>query len=326
MVSAIASPKGKVGLTDVAISTRKPPADLPETSVRLDEALIIDDIMLDGSAEEVGISTITVDGLAVAGWQEGQRISLAGAVPGTQPLPSRAQPVPKQERHRRGSCRGRPRQWRRGWLECVPGCAAQLVNSSLRWRSEFTDPSRSGGARRLKRPSENVTWPLSGDSQLSLALAANQQARIALDGVLALAQGDGSINYSLDGLPLTWFNPNLPAALKAHVYRRRGSRLQADVALGELRAHANRPGRRDHASFLLTREGAKESLTGWETVRLEGLAVDMEENHLVLQKLAIDNYKGRLHIARDGSINAMNVWKAEVGEAGRGNCRRPHRG
>ena len=46
----------------------------------------------------------------------------------------------------------------------------------------------------------------------------------------------------------------------------------------------------------------------------EGLAVDLNQNSLLLEKLAIDDYKGRLHIAADGSINASNVWKEEVGE------------
>jgi hypothetical protein len=75
--------EGKMGLTTVAI-VPKAPEGLPETSVQL-KSLDIEDITLDGSAEKVGINTITVDGLAVAGWQEGQRISLQELFLGAQP-------------------------------------------------------------------------------------------------------------------------------------------------------------------------------------------------------------------------------------------------
>ncbi len=36
--------------------------------------------------------------------------------------------------------------------------------------------------------------------------------------------------------------------------------------------------------------------------------------NLVLEKLTIDRYIGRLHIKEDGSINASNVWKEELGD------------
>ena len=292
--------EGKIGLSTVNIAP-KSPKELPETSVQLD-SLGIEDITLDGSAERVGINTITIDGLAISGWQEGQRLSLQELFLGTQPTDPGAAPLEEDEAEEEDSTEI-------GWSVALN--KAKLINSSMRWRSEFTDPPTLD-IKPIDASIENVTWPLSGDSQLALGLAANQQAKISLDGVLALAQGDGSINYSLDGLPLAWFNPNLPEALKAQIT---GGNIQitGNVALGEFTPMQIGL---DGAirNFSATREGAEENLTSWETVRFEGLSVDMTQNNLLLQKLAIDDYKGRLHIAKDGSINAMNIWKEEVGE------------
>lgn len=292
--------EGKMGLSTVAVAP-KAAEQLPDTSVQL-KSLDIADITLDGSTETVGINSITVDGLAVAGWQEGQRISLQELFLGAQPAATGAT-APAE------AAAGEDSPGEAGWRVALG--KAQLINSSVSWRSEFTDPPLLDISP-IAASIENVNWPLSGDSQLALSLAANQQVKITADGILALAPGNGSINYSLDGLPLTWFNPNLPEALKAHFT---GGEVQVagTVALGEF---APLQIGLDGAinNFSATREGDEDILTGWETVRFEGLAVDMEQNNLVLQKLAIDDYQGRLHIAPDGSINAMNVWKAEVGE------------
>jgi len=287
--------EGKIGLSTVNIAP-KSPKELPETSVQLD-SLDIENIMLDGSAEKVGIKTITVDGLAVSGWQEGQRFSLQELFLGIQPADPGAAPPEEED------------STEVGWSVALN--KAQLINSSMRWRSEFTDPPTLD-IQPIEASIENVTWPLSGDSRLALGMAVNQQAKISLDGVLALAQGDGSINYSLDGLPLTWFNPNLPEALKAQ-FTGGNIQIAGNVVLGEFTpTQIGLDGA--IRNFSATREGAEDILTSWETVRLEGLAVDMTQNNLLLKKLAIDDYKGRLHIARDGSINAMNIWKEEVGE------------
>lgn len=300
--------EGQMGLSTVAIAP-KSPADLPETSVQL-KSLAIENITLDGSTETVGIDTITIDGLAVAGWQEGQRISLQELFLGTQPTESgAADPEEEEGEEEQKAEETGQNATEAGWSVALN--KAQLINSNVRWRSEFTDPPLLD-IQPLEASIEHVTWPLSGDSQLSLALSANQQASIAVDGVLALAAGNGSINYSLDGLPLTWFNPNLPEALKAH-FSGGDIQIAGTVALGEFApAQIGLDGA--IRNFSVTREGAETTLTGWETVRFEGLSVDMEQHHLLLQKLTIDDYKGRLHIARDGSINAMNIWKEEVGE------------
>ncbi|MBK6508123.1 MAG: DUF748 domain-containing protein [Haliea sp.] len=66
--------------------------------------------------------------------------------------------------------------------------------------------------------------------------------------------------------------------------------------------------------FSARQQEAEIQLTGFDLLRIDGLAVDMLEHNLVLKKLTINSYTGRLHINEDGSINASKIWQAEVGE------------
>ncbi|CAA0123382.1 Uncharacterised protein [Halioglobus japonicus] len=159
---------------------------------------------------------------------------------------------------------------------------------------------------------ENLNWPLAGDTQMSLSLAINQQAKIAVTGTLALEPGNGSIDYSLEGLPLAWFNPNLPEALKATITGGNVD-LKGQVALQEY-APTTIALERKIREFSARREGAEVQLTGFDLLRIDGLTVDMTEHNLVLKQLTIDSYTGRLHIQEDGSINVSKIWQAEVGE------------
>ena len=188
---------------------------------------------------------------------------------------------------------------------------ARMTNSGLRWRSKITEPSELE-IRPIEASVKNITWPLSGETALSLKLAVNEQANIDINGTLALAEGNGTFSYTLDGLPLAWFNPNLPGALKAKIS---GGQARAD---GQLTLQKFEPTTialnaiiRD---FSARQEDAETLLTGFSAMRFDGLSVDMEQHNLVLEKLSIESYTGRLHIKEDGSINASNIWKEEVGD------------
>ena len=64
---------------------------------------------------------------------------------------------------------------------------------------------------------ENFNWPFAGETGLSLSLNVNGQPSLALEGALVLEEGAGSISYKLGKLPLTWFDRNLPDALKTTI-------------------------------------------------------------------------------------------------------------
>ena len=128
-------------------------------------------------------------------------------------------------------------------------------------------------------------------------------------------QGAGALRHQLSALPLPWFNPNLPAALNA---RLTDGQLQvagevtlagyAPVTLGMDGAITGFAGR-------IT--DAEQSITSWGRCAGTKLFIDILRHQVELARLSIDNYSGRIHIRKDGSINAQNVWKQEVGGNGR---------
>jgi hypothetical protein len=186
-----------------------------------------------------------------------------------------------------------------------------LRNSSVRWRSGFTDPQILN-ITPLEASLENLSWPLSGETPMAMSLSVNEQAKITVDGGLALDSGTGSLAYSLEGLPLTWFNPNLPKALKAAITSGEVA-VNGQVALQDY-APTTIALEGSIRDFSARRQGVEVELTGFELLRIDGLAVDMNEHSLLLEKLTIGSYTGRVHIQEDGSINASKIWQEEVGE------------
>ncbi|MEZ5503998.1 MAG: DUF748 domain-containing protein [Halioglobus sp.] len=283
--------EGHVRLSAIDIAPRSPD-QIPDTAVRL-RTLDIHDIEVDSATRQVNIDAVDMDGVEVATWREDAQVSLQPLFAVNLPASGAAADDDS----------GAP--WR------VNLNRAQLRDSSLHWRSAITDPPVLD-VRPLAASVEHITWPLSGDTRISLNASVNDQAQIAINGSLALDPGNGTIDYALEGLPVTWFNPNLPKALKATVT---GGQVEVKGQLA-LQDYAPTTIALGGAvrDFSARQEGAEEALTGWDSVRFEGLAVDLQQHSLVLEKLAIDTYTGRLHIHKDGSVNASNIWKEEVGE------------
>lgn len=285
---------GHIGLSAIDIVPIAP-EQLPDTALAF-KALDINNIGLESTTQQVTIDTISLNNLNVATWLEDSTVSLQSLFAVNLPAGPPEEPVEEDTDET-------------GWSVTLN--KAQVLDSSLHWRSQLTDPAELD-VQHIEAGIEHVTWPLSGDSKLSLGLTVNENTRIAADGTLALAEGTGNIAYSLDGLPLVWFNPNLPEALKATVTSG-AVEVKGQVALQD---YAPTTVALDGAirDFSARREGAEIQLTGWDSVRFEGLTVDMDEHSLILEKLAIASYIGRIHIQEDGSINASNIWKEEVGE------------
>lgn len=276
------------GLAVIPVAT----APLPDTSASL-KAVDIDGIELTSTARSISVNTVTLDTLALSGWMEDERISLSELF-----VPEGLADTAVAD----DDTAVQP------WTVTLG--KAQLRNSSVLWRSEFTDP-QTLQVKPLEASVENIQWPLAGDTQFALDLSINEQAQLNINGTLALEPGNGSIDYSLEGLPLTWVNPNLPKPLKIKVTGGEVA-VQGQVALREY-APTTIALDGDIRDFSARREGVELQLTGFELLRIDGLAVDMAEHNLALQKLTINSYTGRLHIQEDGSINASKIWQEEVG-------------
>jgi len=285
---------GAVRLHDLMLRPQQPDA-LPDTFLGLKE-LALDGVTVDGPHQTTGIGKATLTGLTVAGWQEGDRVSLAelfvahpdGAAPATGAPP---EPEPEDTASENG--------WQ------VDLGELQIPDAGLRWRSGFTDPGLLQ-VTPITAVIRGVQWPPAGDTTLDLGLTVNGAATLTVDGTLNLADGNGRLDYALAGLPATWFTPNFPTA------------LHAQITQGEIRAEGNTV----LAGFAPTTvamngaitdfsgrlRDAAESLTGWKAVSWRDLQVDLEQHRVTVGKLVFDTYSGRIHINEDGTINAQKLW------------------
>ena len=283
---------GRIGLQSIDIAPQSR-VDLPDTAVTL-AALDITGIALDSSNKKIALGLASLDQLAVSGWMRNSGISLerlfALKLPTTEDSADEETTAP---------------DWTIALTE------AKLVNSELHWRSPFTAPELLD-IKEINASIGPVTWPLSGDSQISVDLATTEGAHVTTQGTLAMADGNGTIDYSLNALPLSMFNPNLPQALKAKITRGTIA-LKGQVTLKNY-APASVALNGSINKFSARTEYEETELTGWDLIRFQGLAANMEAQTLSLEQLAIEAYTGRLHIQKDGSINASNIWKEEAGE------------
>lgn len=286
---------GQATLADLDIQPLEG-SELSDTALAM-QALTVSAISVDGGKASVDIGEVRLDGLAVAGWSEGAQVSLAELFSLDRMPASEAPPSPVEEET--------GPEWQ------LKVADINLLNSDVRWRSEFTDPPLMVISP-LQARAQAVSWPFSGDSPLSLSLAVNDAAQLDVSGAIALATGEGKLGYELAGVQLVWFNPNLPSALKASIT---AGQLDNRGALGfkeflpvTIETNGSITG------FSGRIEGGEEALTRWDAVRWTDLAVDLDERTVDLEKLLIHDYEGRVHIAEDGSINASRVWQDEVGE------------
>ncbi len=284
--------EGALRIYDTRIDP-KASGELPETAVELG-ALAVTGITIDGPAQHAKIEAVDIDGLAISGWSEGSRVSLAEMFAVDMGEPAAAD----QEDAEAGD----------PWTAEI---ASIGLLASVDWRSEFTDPPHLQ-VTPLEAQVQGLRWPFDGDTGVTVNLRINEQAEAGASGTLALASGDGRIEYQLKGLPLTWFNPNLPKELKAELTGGEVELAGKTALSGFVPARIGGTGA--ITGFSGKVEGEEDSLTSWETVQWQDLQVDLDQRSVALGKLSIIGYSGRLHIREDGSINTQKLWQEEVGE------------
>lgn len=287
---------GKLALRELAM-VPKENSDLSDTGVRL-AGLDIGPVTLDGTGQSVEIGDIGITGLALDGWMEGDRLSLQelflGPTDPNEPPPPEADPAEEAAPE---------------WTVALN--QLKLNDGAITWRSEFTDPATLS-VTPIEATIGPVSWPLAGETSLALSLTANEAATIETGGTLALADGAGTVTYALQGLPLAWFNPNVPPAVKVKIMEG-ALQIEGDVSLAEFAPQLiNLSGAITELSVRV--EDSDVPISGWETLRVQGLAVNMVDHHLLLEKLSIDDYTGRIHIMEDGSINTSRALQEELGD------------
>lgn len=272
--------------------------DLPDTLVGL-EALELQGISVDGPARSIEVEQLSLTGPRVEGYSEGAEASLQ-ALFDMSGLPGGEAEQPALETEESGP------EWR-ATLQ-----ATGLQNGTIAWRSEFTDPelTRIDG---LELQLGALQWPPASPTSVSTALRVNDQASLQLDGAMHLDSGDGDFSFEVAGLQVPWFSPLVPDAFQADIgggeVATRGSVTLAGFTPGLLELDG------EISEFNIRIHEAEDQLTGWQALHWRDLSVNLEKQHVTLQTLRLDQYKGRVHIFADGSVNTSRVLREELEKA-----------
>jgi Domain of Unknown Function (DUF748) len=256
---------------------------LPDTAVAL-KSLRATDIVIDSAVEQLHIPALAVAGLAVQGWSEGATVSLVELLT--------PQNLPTSEQEPSTS----------NWQVTIANAA--LGESSLDWRSDYTEPGHLQ-VTPLELTLNNIQWPPEGEMSAELELAVNSLATLAVDGNINLADRSGALSFQLDDLPLNWLNPNLPKTVDASI-----GKGEAKVS-GQLRLQEFTPVQvqldGDIRDFAVTVSEDENTITSWKSVRWKALDIDVTNRTIALQSVFIDRYSGRLHIHEDGTVNTQRA-------------------
>ncbi len=269
----------------------KSTVDLRDTALKL-ERISVANIAVDSSSERASVASVTLDGLTLAGFSEGSRVSLQELFT---PVDDGKEPTATEP-----DAAEQPANWQASIGEIA------LENSEIQWRSEFTDPPILA-LKPLSLKLGQLNWPLRGSTPIALNVTANDNTPITVDGELTLGEGGGDLSYSLEQLPLALFNPALPDPLRLEIddgkLSVKGQASLAEFSLTQISA--------DGAvkTLALNAKASKATLGGWQAVTFEQLAVDLTKRDLALGKLSIDGLTGQLHISKDGTVNTSNVWQ-----------------
>ncbi len=290
---------GKLSVSDLELLPYDPQA-LRDTSITLN-AFSVDDIRVSSEQQRADVGAVTINGFAANGWMEDERISLMEMLTG--PAAAEEEPAPAEETSEDA-----------GWSAAI--ASVNIDGSAVNFRSAFTEP----GLLQISPISasvKNLNWPLQGASPVQLAVTLNEQADLTVAGSLSLDSGSGELDYSLQNLALPWFNPNLPAALKATItdgaVAVKGSASLQEFAPATIALDGAIT---DFAVQLQQEleqgEGEETIRNGWKSVRIAGLAVNTVDRSIALKRIAIDDLVGRVHIFADGSVNALSAWEEEA--------------
>ena len=290
--------EGLVSVDDIDIAPMDPGA-LADTGVSL-TSIRIPEIEVDSTRQHASLGLMTIDALQVDGWMEGEQVSLVDLF-AIKELPTEETEESDDTQDEAGESRP--------WTAEIAGAA--LVNSAIRFRTPFTDPPLLE-VNPLEASLGRINWPLAGDTSMDLNLSVNNELTAGIDGALDLGSGQGALEYRIKGLPLVWFNPNFPTALKAQLTN---GYLATDgrVTLADF-SPTNIENQGEVSDFAGKIQDAEEAITSWDLVRWEDLSVDLVGRVIELKKVYINRYAGRVHIREDGTVNAQRVWQEEVGE------------
>jgi hypothetical protein len=280
----------------------------PDTHARLQE-LTLQDWEVDLLAETAGADLLRLRGFELAGFDEGDSISLVEMF-----LPA--------ENGSAAAGGGDPDEAGAGVSDAdaettlawqLSLARFSLDDSGITWRTPRLQPEQMR-VHPLRITASELAWPATAPSPFATELAINDLTRLATEGELHLGSGDGRARVTLTDFELPWLDPTVHEQLRTDL---RSGRLSLETELG-------------FAAFAPASASFDVSLTSFATVlhetqqeafSLGSLTVSGGEADLVAQRLRIAEVSlqrpaGSLQILENGEININGVVREiPVGEA-----------
>jgi hypothetical protein len=300
---AVTVDEGTVQLRQFALQPRDPAA-IADTALAFDR-FELDGIAVDSAARRLGAAAASLEGLALSGFLEDERISLVemlvpAAAGGNGDAPAGAEST--EARDMDGS---EPSPWQ---LELG---RFTLPDARIRWRSPYTAPATLS-VDPLTVELRDLAYQPAGDSGVTLALTLNDEATLSVAGSIDAGPGSGSLAIELAALPVTLANPLLDSVLNAAI---EGGRLgvTGEVTLADF-APATVGADLSLVDFDLLIAGAQQSTLGWDSLAVPGITVSLPTQRLETGVITLDGYRTQFRIGEDGRLNVQTALVEPEGE------------
>lgn len=267
---------------------------LPNTDARITE-LTFSDIDLDSVTQTVALHEISVSGILLRGFADTDRSSLVEmfTVTGLESLNAEDEQEPSGEEQQ-------------SWGVSVD--EIRVDDSRVDWGSENFTPEFMSIAP-LEVTASNIQWPATQDSRFDVAFTINDQSSIDTGGTLNLDNGNGEINYSLETLPLAWFNPMLTRFVRADVNDGLLS-LNGTVSLTDF-APRNATTDISLRNFAMQISGDENSALAFEELTVQQANVDIANSVASIEDINLVGLRSATNILENGDFNISTALIAQ---------------
>lgn len=296
-----------------AVITPKDPVSLPHTAIELSE-LALTGISMDLLTESVALKAVTVDGLDVSGFDEnGQPSLLAMLDPNADrkadKVSGSTNTAPNVNASEGGTASAAQAIDEPPVAEADSSWSLQLDSfavqkSQLAWRTGYLSPDVLRVSP-LTVSAQDFVWPAVAEAPFNIALAINQKTTLNITGGVNATQGNGSASIALESWQLPWLNPLVNEQARAHIGRGELS-LESTVAFEDFGPSSVVAGVKINDYSTVLDETQEEAFT-LKALELAGISVDVIQQSLIIDSLALQAPAGSLHIRKDGVINVNGI-------------------
>ncbi len=269
-------------------------ASLPDTHIGLGE-LTVDGMAFDLAAQTLEINAVNLRGIDVAGFDEGDTISLERMFVTADPENGPDSPEASQGASVES---GTDDEWQ------ITVARVSLEENQLAWRTTYLEPEVMTISP-LRASFTNLQWPAQSPSSFEGELAINELSRVTTSGAMNLGSGDGELELRLESWPLPWINPIVHQ--QAHTDLRRGS-LEIHTRL-QTEAFAPESARIDLTvnDFATELHDTGEEAFSLASLKVNNTTLDFPQQIARVESIVLQRPAGSLHIREDGSININGI-------------------